>query len=248
MVRDITHVFKLEQMRKDFVANVSHELRTPLTVLRGYLETLIDSDELPRQWAGPCRQMEQQTQRMAQLIQDLIALSKLETDERERVHDKVRLSSLIQSVVQDAQALSGGNRHQFVVTGDSTISLRGNEGELRSAFSNIVYNATNYSAANAIIAISFERKADGVEVVVKDNGIGIDPKHLPRLTERFYRVDPSRSVLSGGTGLGLAIVKHVLLRHDADLRINSMLGKGTTVYCVFPAEAVVSAMDEPQDV
>ncbi|HMU65507.1 MAG TPA: ATP-binding protein, partial [Cellvibrionaceae bacterium] len=142
------------------------------------------------------------------------------------------------SVVDDAKALSTAHGHSFIVQGDLNARLLGNSDELRSAFANLVVNAVNYSPDGGKIIVSVQRSAGGLEVSVKDNGVGIDPKHIPRLTERFYRVDPSRSVLTGGTGLGLAIVKHILLRHDAQLRINSMPGKGSTFYCEFPPEAV----------
>lgn len=238
MVRDITHIHKLEQMRKDFVANVSHELRTPLTVLKGYIETLHDSPECPKNWENPLVQMEQQAQRMTLLIQDLIALSKLETDERTALRQPIDLQALLKLVVQDGHQLSQG-KHSLQLKAEQPLFIQGSEQELRSAFSNIVYNAINYSPPNATITLTLQRTEGAIEVVIKDQGIGIDQKHLPRLTERFYRVDPSRSVLSGGTGLGLAIVKHVLLRHHGELRINSLLGKGTTVYCVFPQAATL---------
>lgn len=240
VARDITRLFKLEQMRKDFIANLSHELRTPLTVIKGYLETLADSEQLPKNWLQPFTQMSQQASRMNGLIQDLITLSKLETQEREPLRKPVELGPLLASVVDDAKALSTAHGHSFVVQGDLTARLLGNSDELRSAFANLVVNAVNYSPDGGKIIVSVQRSAGGLEVSVKDNGVGIDPKHIPRLTERFYRVDPSRSVLTGGTGLGLAIVKHILLRHDAQLRINSMPGKGSTFYCEFPAEALAT--------
>ncbi|HNG60108.1 MAG TPA: phosphate regulon sensor histidine kinase PhoR [Cellvibrionaceae bacterium] len=238
VARDITRLFKLEQMRKDFIANLSHELRTPLTVIKGYLETLADSEQMPKNWRQPFSQMSQQASRMNGLIQDLITLSKLETQEREPQRKPVELGPLLASVVDDAKALSTAHGHSFIVQGDLNARLLGNSDELRSAFANLVVNAVNYSPDGGKIIVSVQRSAGGLEVSVKDNGVGIDPKHIPRLTERFYRVDPSRSVLTGGTGLGLAIVKHILLPHDAQLRINSMPGKGSTFYCEFPPEAV----------
>lgn len=240
VVRDITRVFKLELMRKDFVANLSHELRTPLTVIKGYLETLGDSEQMPKNWQHPFLQMSQQTTRMNVLIQDLITLSKLETQEREPAREQVNLGDLLAGVVEDAKALSAERGHSFVLQGDLKTKMLGNAEELRSAFANLVVNAVNYSPQGGKIIVNVARSGHGVEVSVKDNGVGIDPKHIPRLTERFYRVDPSRSVLTGGTGLGLAIVKHILLRHNAQLRINSMLGKGSTFYCDFPTEALAA--------
>jgi two-component system, OmpR family, phosphate regulon sensor histidine kinase PhoR len=240
VARDITRVYKLEQMRKDFVANLSHELRTPLTVIKGYLETLSDSEQMPKAWQQAFGQMNQQTTRMSGLIQDLITLSKLETQEREPQRKPVELGPLLACVIDDARALGAEHGHDFVLQGDLDTCLLGNGDELRSAFTNLVVNAVNYSPNGGKIMVTVTASMQGLEVAVKDNGVGIDPKHIPRLTERFYRVDPSRSVLTGGTGLGLAIVKHILLRHDAQLRINSMPGKGSTFYCSFPPEAVAA--------
>lgn len=230
VVRDITRLYKLELMRKDFVANVSHELRTPLTVIRGYVETLADCD-LSGPWSKAFGQMEQQCHRMDVLISDLITLSKLETSEKE-ASEEVHLAELLNAVVKDVEPLSGSN--PIAVDCRSDVSLKGNEKELRSAFSNLIVNAINYSGEGVEIQVSCEVTANEVVIKVKDGGVGIDPKHLPRLTERFYRVDSSRSVSTGGTGLGLAIVKHVLLRHNARLQIESKLGFGSTFACHFP--------------
>jgi len=237
MARDITRVFKLEEMRKDFVANVSHELRTPLTVIRGYLETLADSPQLPPPSQKMVQQMEQQTQRMTLLINDLITLAKLETDQLEPAAP-VALAPLIDSILADARSLSGERGHKLVASGDRDLTLVGNERELRSAITNLVANAINYSPPDSQVEVRYQREADGAVVRVRDQGIGIDPKHIPRITERFYRVDASRSVASGGTGLGLAIVKHVLLRHNAELKITSQLGKGSEFSCYFPFSMV----------
>jgi two-component system phosphate regulon sensor histidine kinase PhoR len=238
IARDITRLFKLEQMRKDFVANVSHELRTPLTVILGYLETLADSPTPPLGWQSMIQQMAEQGQRMSHLVNDLLTLSKLETDQKETASQPIALGTLLDRVAEDARALSGERRHEVVLSGTRDLGLIGNEGELRSAFSNLVVNAIHYSPAGSRIDIHYDLLPQGAVVRVRDQGIGIDPKHLPRITERFYRVDPGRSANSGGTGLGLAIVKHVLLRHDAELRINSQLGKGSEFACHFPANRV----------
>ena len=239
IVRDITRLFKLEQMRKDFVANVSHELRTPLTVIRGYIETLSDSPELPPTWHKVVQQMEQQAQRMTLLINDLITLTKLQTDEKAIATQPIPLAPLVESVVADAHSLSGAHQHQLSVKGAADLALIGSERELRSAFSNLVVNAINYSPPGSRVEIHYDYQDGGAVVSVRDQGIGIDSKHIPRITERFYRVDPSRSVASGGTGLGLAIVKHVLLRHNADLKVQSRLGKGSEFSCHFPRNMVV---------
>lgn len=248
MVRDITRLFKLEQMRRDFVANVSHELRTPLTVLRGYLETLADSPQLPQSWQKMVAQMEQQTQRMTLLVNDLITLSKLETDENEPSTAPIPLAHLVENVIADARTLSGRQQHEFIVHGEEDLALIGNESELHSAVSNLVVNAINYSPAGSRIEVSFQEEAGGARISVRDQGVGIDPKHIPRLTERFYRVDDSRSAASGGTGLGLAIVKHVLLRHNAELRVTSRLGKGSEFCCHFPPSMVVRLPPEQGEI
>lgn len=239
IVRDITRLFRLEQMRKDFVANVSHELRTPLTVIRGYVETLGDSPNIPRTWSKALQQMEQQCARMTLLISDLITLAKLETDEKEVFKTPVKVAPLMQTIISDAKAVSTDDQHSFELSGDNDLGIIGSEKELRSAISNLVVNAVNYSGKDSKIQLKFRKTADGGAVIeVCDDGVGIDPKHLPRLTERFYRVDPGRSIASGGTGLGLAIVKHVLLRHNAELKISSTPHKGSTFSCHFPPHSV----------
>lgn len=245
IARDITRLFKLEEMRKDFVANVSHELRTPLTVIRGYLETLADGPQLSPPGQKMVQQMEQQTQRMVLLINDLITLAKLETDQLEPA-TPVHLAQLIDSILADARSLSGERGHRLVASGDRDLALVGNERELRSAITNLVANAINYSPAGTQVEVRYHREGGGAVVRVRDQGIGIDPKHIPRITERFYRVDASRSVASGGTGLGLAIVKHVLLRHNSELKITSQLGKGSEFSCHFPP-SMVEPWHSPQD-
>lgn len=235
IARDITRLYRLEEMRKDFVANVSHELRTPLTVIRGYIETFADSPQLPTSWSKALQQMGQQAERMTLLINDLITLAKLETDEKEPAAPVV-IAPMVAGILSDARAVSSD--HTFAANGDYNMAIIGNERELRSALSNLVINAVNHSGHGTQIKIEYRLQPGEAVISVSDNGIGIDPKHLPRLTERFYRVDPSRSVASGGTGLGLAIVKHVLLRHNAELKIYSKPGKGSTFACCFPMSAV----------
>lgn len=234
IVRDSTRVYKLEQMRRDFVANVSHELRTPLTVLHGYLETLADTPSLPKGFEKAIEQMQAQGERMKILIEDLITLTKLETDERNLHFEEVHLYSLIQTIFNDATALIGDKQHTFTIKGDENICIKGNEKEIRSALSNLVFNAVNYSTKECKVTAKIKKTPTSIAVSIRDSGIGIDPKHIPRLTERFYRVDSGRTTALGGTGLGLAIVKHVLLRHDAELKIRSMPGKGSTFTCHFP--------------
>lgn len=244
IVRDITRLFKLEQMRKDFVANVSHELRTPLTVIRGYIETLADSPNVPSKWGSAFGQMEQQAERMTALINDLIALTKLETDQKEEQEETIHIEELISSLIRDARAIVSEQKHVFEISGDPALGIVGNHNELRSAVSNLIVNAINYSSENSTITVEYGFNPDGAEISIIDRGIGIDPKHIPRLTERFYRVDASRSVAAGGTGLGLAIVKHVLLRHNAELRIQSKLGQGSIFTCQFSSGVVTRLTDD----
>lgn len=243
IVRDITRVAKLEQMRRDFVANVSHELRTPLTVIRGYVETLASMPDLHPVVLRAMQQMEQQGARMTSLVNDLIVLTKLETDDRHTQTQSVDVKQLVDLVFNDGRAIS---EHQLDLINEvpSGLLLRGNEKELHSAVSNLVLNAVKYASADAekpcSVKVYAEQNDNVFTLHVKDNGIGIDPKHIPRLTERFYRVDKGRSTSAGGTGLGLAIVKHVLLRHDALLKIDSLPGKGSTFSCCFPTSRLSS--------
>ena len=241
MARDITRLHRLEQMRRDFVANVSHELRTPLTVLAGYLETYGDMAEmLPERLGRGIGQMQSQTRRMQNLVNDLLLLSRLENDQGG--HDDVRLdpASLLEAVRRDAEALSESH-HRLEVEIDEPRALLGSEKELHSAVSNLAFNAVRYAGEDSRIVLRWRPWGDGACLEVEDDGEGIDPLHIPRLTERFYRVDKGRSTATGGTGLGLAIVKHVLLRHDAQLEIDSRLGEGATFRCIFPAARLTDA-------
>ena len=236
-VRDVTRLHQLEQMRKDFVANVSHELRTPLTVISGYLETLLDNvEEVNPCWLRALQQMQQQGSRMQNLLNDLLLLAKLEATDYPSDNQPVAMDLLLLSIRNDAQALSGGRNHRISLEADHQVRLKGSEAELRSAFSNLVFNAVKYSPEESEIRIRWWADEQGGHFSVADSGIGIEAKHLPRLTERFYRVDSSRASNTGGTGLGLAIVKHVLLRHRARLDITSVPGKGSTFTCHFPAQ------------
>ena len=235
VVRDITRLHQLEQMRKDFVANVSHELRTPLTVIAGYLETMLEhTDEMPPRWPRALNQMNQQAARMQHLIHDLLLLAKLEATSALTKAQPVCIATLLQTIKSDAQALSGERNHTITLEADATLMLKGSDSELRSAFSNLVFNAVKYTPDNGEVHIRWWCNEHGAHLAVQDSGIGIESKHLPRLTERFYRVDSSRASNTGGTGLGLAIVKHVLLRHQGRLDVNSTPGKGSIFTCHFP--------------
>ncbi|UPQ83151.1 phosphate regulon sensor histidine kinase PhoR [Pseudomonas knackmussii] len=235
VVRDITRLHQLEQMRKDFVANVSHELRTPLTVIAGYLETMLEhTDEMPPRWPRALNQMNQQAGRMQHLLNDLLLLAKLEATSPPTNTQPVAIAKLLQTIKSDAQALSAERNHQITLEADASLLLKGSESELRSAFSNLVFNAVKYTPDNGEVHIRWWCNEQGAHLAVQDSGIGIESKHLPRLTERFYRVDSSRASNTGGTGLGLAIVKHVLLRHQGRLDVNSTPGKGSIFTCHFP--------------
>jgi two-component system phosphate regulon sensor histidine kinase PhoR len=240
LVRDVTRLFQLEQMRKDFVANVSHELRTPLTVIAGYLETLLDNvEDVNPRWLRALQQMQQQGGRMQNLLNDLLLLAKLEATDYPSDNQPVAVDLLLLSIKGDAQALSGNRMHRISLEADPHLRLKGSEAELRSAFSNLVFNAVKYSPKESEIRIRWWGDEQGAHLAVQDSGPGIEARHLPRLTERFYRVDSSRASNTGGTGLGLAIVKHVLLRHRARLEIDSSPGQGSTFTCHFPATQMV---------
>ena len=235
-IKDITQADRLDQTRRDFVANVSHELRTPLTVLAGFLETMqeIELPEEERQrYLG---MMADQSHRMQSIVQDLLTLSSIESAPPPE-NEVVDMANLIDKLRRDAEALSGG-RHTIVVESDGQGDLRGSEPELVSALGNLVTNAVRYTPAGGTITLQWKTSPQGAEFAVRDTGLGIDAKHIPRLTERFYRIDRGRSRDSGGTGLGLAIVKHSLNRHQAQLDIRSEVGKGSRFAARFPASRV----------
>ena len=237
IVRDISNLMRLEQIRRDFVANVSHELRTPLTVINGYMEAL-EPEEMG-EFAPLFVQMRQQSRRMAHIVEDLLTLSRLEA-QSVPVDDPVAMQPLLTAMLRDAQALSAG-RHQICIEAAVDRDLRGSGKDLHSAFSNLVVNAVRYTPDGGSIRLRWDTTTDGgAAFSVIDSGQGIQAQHLPRLTERFYRVSNSRSRDSGGTGLGLAIVKHVLNAHDARLEIESRVGHGSCFRCVFPAARVVA--------
>jgi two-component system phosphate regulon sensor histidine kinase PhoR len=234
VARDITRIQQLERMRRDFVANVSHELRTPLTVVSGYLETLLEEDHEPAlRWRKTLTSMHEQSRRMQGIVEDLLMLSRLETQAQSEQLTPIDIPVLLAQVSDDAQRLSGDQAHHITLEVDPGLWLLGSESELRSLFSNLAFNAVRYTPAGGQIQIRWYADAQGAHFAIKDSGIGIAAQHLPRLTERFYRVDVGRSRGTGGTGLGLAIVKHVLLRHDGQLQVESQLGQGSTFRCDF---------------
>lgn len=233
VVQDISRLRHLEQMRKEFVANISHELRTPLTVLTGYLETLGDSDaEVPASWRQALGQMHEQTRRLTLLTEDLVTLSQLESTVLPARTEPVPLKPLLGGIVENARAL-GGSAHHLELDCPDALIAQGAARELHSAFANLVYNAVKHNPQGCTIRVRAGSDNGRVWVEVTDNGVGIDARHLPRLTERFYRVEGSRASASGGTGLGLAIVKHSLLRNGGHLEIRSTPGKGSTFRCAF---------------
>ena len=242
LVRDVTQLQKLATMRRDFVANVSHELKTPLTVTLGFIETAQEAlaDTPPAEIARYLQTAEDQARRMGQLIEDLLTLSALETDAPPPLEDRIEVAPMLREIMVEIEALSSG-RHRINLENTGPACLLGSARELRSAFGNLAGNAVRYSPDGGEIRLCWAGEGEsGARFSVIDSGIGIAAEHLPRLTERFYRVDRGRSREAGGTGLGLAIVKHVLERHQAVLRIESKPGQGSTFSAVFPAHRVQS--------
>lgn len=235
IVYDVTRLQHLEQMRKDFVANVSHELRTPLTVLMGYIETFSDQPDMNPKWQRGFSLMGQQTRRMNSIINDLLMLSRLENEEAFEVKC-VNMPQLLMQLFDDAQAYNKEYRHFIDLHLDSQLNVMGSEMYLTSALLNLVTNAIKYTPKGGEIAITWTQVSEGCLFAISDNGIGIAPEHIERLTERFYRVDSGRSRATGGTGLGLAIVKHILYQHDATLTIESAEGQGSTFKVLFPTK------------
>lgn len=240
LVRDVTRLHRLEQMRREFVANASHELRTPLTVISGYLDAMQEGQGLAEEWQPPLRDMRQQAQRMNAIISDLLELSRLETEGTEATYERVQVAGMTARIRDAALALGQGPR-DIVLEITAAADLLGAEHELYSAFANLVFNAMKYTPPQGQVRVTWTADATGARFSVADTGIGIAAEYLPRLTERFYRVDPSRQRDSGGTGLGLAIVKHVLQHHAARLEIESTPGRGSRFTCHFPPARVVAA-------
>jgi two-component system phosphate regulon sensor histidine kinase PhoR len=242
LTRDVTQSERVDAMRRDFIANVSHELRTPLTVINGFLETLLDAEPpLDGTRTHHLRLMHEQALRMNRLVEDLLMLSRLESQENPVVDETVDVPRLVHALADEARALSAG-RHRITVE-CATLAVRGSAEELRSAFSNLVSNAIRYTPAGGRVSLRWRATADGAAFEVEDTGIGVAPEHIPRLTERFYRVDKSRSRETGGTGLGLAIVKHVLARHQGHLHIESALGHGSVFSAHLPRTRVIETKE-----
>ena len=246
MSRDITRLEAVARLRRDFIANVSHELKTPLTVLTGFLETLADMRIEERQRQRYLALMAEQAQNMQRLVDDLLTLSSLESEHSAFQEAEFAMVPLLLQVSADAKALSAG-RHEITLNIRDQASVVGSRDELSSAFGNLVSNAVRYTPDGGRIALDWRVTADGGEFTVADTGIGIAAEHIPRLTERFYRVDRSRSRSTGGTGLGLAIVKHVLIRHQAELAIDSAPQQGSRFMVRLPARRVKALSENATD-
>jgi len=234
LTQDITELERTDAMRRDFVANVSHELKTPLTVLSGFLETMRELPLNEEDRARYLEMMEQQASRMRHIVTDLLVLAKLEGESRPPVDHAIDMRAVFDHLKEDAQTLSNGH-HEIAFAIDETLGVTGAQTEVFSAFANLVTNAIRYTPPGGDIAVVWQMRNGAPEFTIRDSGIGIAPEHVPRLTERFYRVDTGRSRESGGTGLGLAIVKHVLARHQAQLEVDSEPGRGSLFRVSFPS-------------
>ena len=237
IIRDVTREVQLERTRRDFVANASHELRSPLTVIGGYLDALAEDLELPESWQAPIAEMERQAERMTRILRDLIELTRLESAGREAPYEFVDVAEMLKLIQHEFHAKKDAPTVDLHLEADA--ALLGSESELHSIFYNLVHNAVRFTPSDGVVECRWQRSDAGVVFSVRDSGIGIAEEIIPRITERFFRVDPGRSRELGGTGLGLAIVKHALQRHEATLNIESQVGKGSLFTCEFP-EARVS--------
>ncbi len=236
LLRDVTERIRLSKMRRDFVANASHELRSPLTVINGYLDALAEDEQLPSNWTKPVSQMRGQAQRMSQILKELLELSRLESSGNAASEEAVDVPRMLESVRDDFHIRS--NQAEIAINAESSTSLLGVAQEIESVVVNLLSNALRYTPADGQITLTWRSSPNGADLIVSDTGEGIDPENIPRLTERFFRVDRGRSRGEGGVGLGLAIVKHVLMRHDAELIIESTPGEGSEFRCHFPVSRV----------
>ncbi|MBD0788379.1 phosphate regulon sensor histidine kinase PhoR [Vibrio sp. Y2-5] len=240
VVRDVTQIKQLEGMRRNFFANVSHELRTPMTVLQGYLEMTEDPEVLSGpMWGKAHGVMTEQLNRMNSLVNQLLTLSKIEAAPMHELDEVVNVPSMLEILEKEAISLSGSDEHKLTFEVDKNLKVLADEDQLRSAISNLVYNSVKYTPPGAEIYVRWYQSPQGACLEVEDKGDGIEPQHLHRLTERFYRVDKARSRDTGGSGLGLAIVKHALSHHDSHLDIESEVGKGSKFSFVLPKRLVV---------
>ncbi|WP_320822368.1 phosphate regulon sensor histidine kinase PhoR [Reinekea sp.] len=249
VLRDVTRLQQLEMMRQDFVANASHELKTPLTVFKGHLENILTlADNLPPPVTKALLSMSNQTQRMNNLVSDLLMLTRLDAATSSTEGQAIDVGQMLTQIQIDALELSGAQQHLITIDCQTRCQLLGSPGEIRSVLNNLVFNAVNYSPPGSKIDICWKTTSKGAVLSVADQGRGIEQHHIPRLTERFYRVDPGRSSAVGGTGLGLAIVKHALQHHDARLDISSQSNRGSVFSCIFPEERLIDpSLDESDE-
>jgi two-component system phosphate regulon sensor histidine kinase PhoR len=245
IIRDVTNEKNVERTRRDFVANASHELRSPLTVISGYLDALDEAGDVPESWRAPVTEMQRQAERMTRILRDLIELTRLESADASAARDFIDVSGMLKPIVEEFQGRPGPTV-QLALQTDA--ALLGKESELHSIFYNLVNNAVRFTPATGTVRVVWRAVDTAAVFEVIDTGIGIPEEQIPRVTERFYRVDPGRSRASGGTGLGLAIVKHALQRHEGELWIVSREGEGSTFSCRFPKERVVFRSDAVQAV
>jgi two-component system phosphate regulon sensor histidine kinase PhoR len=242
IVRDVSREMRVESIRKDFVANASHELRSPLTVISGYLDALSDDQSLDPAWNSPVLEMRRQAERMSSIINDLLELSKLESGDRRHIERPVDVAGMLSLLRREAMSLELRPREVNLQL-DSDHWLLGAESEIQSIVSNLLTNAIKYTPPEGTVTLRWWTAKEGGYISVRDTGVGIAAEHIPRLTERFYRVDSGRAREMGGSGLGLAIVKHALHRHEGTLTIESVEGKGSTFTCHFPPHRVISRAD-----
>lgn len=244
-LRDITERIRMHKMRRDFVANASHELRSPLTVISGYLDAISEDKDIPAAWAGPVEQMLTQSKRMSYLVSELLELSSLEGGSKASTEDVVDVASLLTAA--KTSYLRDTSLPAIELNLESPAQIRGESSQIESVISNLLSNALRHTPSDGTVTLSWRSGANGADLLVSDTGVGIAEEHIPRLTERFFRVDKGRSRDDGGIGLGLAIVKHVLNRHDAELFISSGVGEGATFCCHFPASRIIVDAPIPLD-
>ncbi len=243
LLRDVTERMRLAKMRRDFVANASHELRSPLTVISGYLDAIADDGDIPETWQKPVVQMRGQAARMRQILGEMLELSRLESAGPLQSDEPFDVLAILET---SREALEGhANAAGMTINAESAAHLRGNIAEIETVIVNLLSNAIRHTPSDGEITMTWRSGEDGADLIVADTGEGIDPEHIPRLTERFFRVDRGRSRADGGIGLGLAIVKHVLARHDAELIVTSEAGVGSEFRCHFPPERVVVSSPVP---
>lgn len=244
VARDITQQYHLDRTQRDFTLNVSHELKTPLTVLRGYIETMAEKEDQDSGKRIPLLKMQDQINRMQSVILDLFTLSRLEYGTETPKRESVDVYRMLEDILMESDASVGNSQHVLKLEGEPGLNVWGDESLLRCAFSNLVSNAIRHTPDKSRVDIRWRRQNGHAALVVSDNGEGIPARHLPRLTERFYRVDAGRSRASGGTGLGLAIVRQILDMHEVKLSISSVEGRGSTFSCVFPPALIVKGPEQ----